>query len=206
MRRSPEGGTASFLVYYTVWETSYIHDRLARAGLLARHRATMARPSRAVTVCRSLPSGVTCSGLSIDWGVIRTGALILVVLLATGACAGPTVSGARESAGASSRTGTTLPAIPKQRTVIDPSWMPFASVGGITLTHPSRQVERVAFHQANHDGARQLTPLGTAAAPITLDSRDRETESSTAADIVLDPTSEIRSPVTGKVKDRKSVV
>ena len=184
------GGTASSLVYYTVWETSFIHDLPARAGLLAS----------ALSVCRSLPRGVSCSVRSVDRGVIRTRALILGALLTTSACAGPTVIGARGSVGVSSRTGTTLPAIPKQRTVIDPSGMPFASVGGVTLTHPSQRVERVAFHQANHDGARQLTPLGTAAAPITLESRDRETESSTAADIVLDPTSEIRSPVTGKVK------
>ena len=178
------------MVYYTVWETFFIHDLLARTGLLAS----------AFRVCRSLSRGVRCSGRNVDRGVIRTRALILVALLTTGACAGPTVTGTRGSVGVSSRTATMLPAIPKQRTVIDPSGMPFASVGGVTLTHPSRQVERVAFHQANHDGARQLTPLETAAAPITLDSRDRETESSTAADVVVDPTSEIRSPVTGTVK------
>jgi len=181
---------ASSLVYYTVWETSFIHDRLARARLLAS----------AFSVCRSLPRRISCSGRTVDRGVFKTRALILVALLTAGACAGPTVRGACESVGISSPTATTLPAIPKQRTVIDPAWMPFASVGGVTLTHPSRRVERVAFHQANNDGARQLTPLGTAAAPITLDSRNRETESRTAADIVMDPTSEIRSPVTGKVK------
>ena len=189
-RRSPEGDTARSLVYYTLWETFFIHDPSGPWGLLAS----------AFSVCRSLQRGVTCPSRSVDRGIIRIRALILVALLTTGACAGPTVRGARESVGVSSRTATTLPSIPKQRTVIDPSWMPFASVGGVTLTHPSRRVERVAFHQANHDGARQLTPLGTAAAAITLDSRDRETGSSTAADIVLDPTSEIRSPVTGKVK------
>lgn len=178
----------------------YIHNPLARAGFLAEHRVTMARCFRAFSVCRSVPRGVRRSGGGLARSVIRIRALLLVVLLVTGACAGPTVRGTRESVGGSSRSAATLPAMPKLRTVIDPAWMPFASVGGVTLTHPSRRVERVAFHQANHDGARQLTALGTAAAPITMDSRDRETESNTAADIVLDPTSEIRSPVTGTVK------
>ncbi len=101
---------------------------------------------------------------------------------------------------------TTAPAPPAPavqpttpRVVVEQAWTPFASVGGITLVHPSSRVERVGFHEANHDGARQLEPLPTAAAPTTLESRGRGTGSRTAADVVADPDVEIRAPVTGRV-------
>jgi hypothetical protein len=87
-----------------------------------------------------------------------------------------------------------------QRVVVAQRWTPFASVGGITLRHPSARVERVAFHEANHDGARQLEILPTAVAPVTLETRGRGTGSRSAADVVADPGMEIRAPVTGTVK------
>ena len=77
--------------------------------------------------------------------------------------------------------------------------MPFATVGGVTLVHPSARVERIGFHQSGHDGARDLEPLPSAVRPTILESRDRGTASRTAADIVVDPASEIRAPVTGTV-------
>ena len=86
------------------------------------------------------------------------------------------------------------------RSVIDEAWTPFATVGGVTLTHPSHRVEHVGFHQSNHDGARQLTALPTAVAPVTLDDRERDTGGRGAADVVIDPATEVRSPVTGRVK------
>jgi murein DD-endopeptidase MepM/ murein hydrolase activator NlpD len=86
------------------------------------------------------------------------------------------------------------------RNVTEQPWTPFATVGGITLRHPSSRVERVGFHEANHDGARQLEPLASAVAPVTLESRERPTDSRTAADIVVDPATEIRAPATGTVK------
>ena len=67
------------------------------------------------------------------------------------------------------------------------------------LHHPSHLVERVAFHESNHDGARELEPLPTAAAPVTLDSRHRGTGARTAVDVVTDPGAQIRAPVTGRV-------
>ena len=67
-------------------------------------------------------------------------------------------------------------------------------------THPSSRVERVAFHQSNHDGARQLTPLPSAVAPTMLEDRERDTGAAGAADVVVDPDTEIRAPVTGRVK------
>lgn len=78
-------------------------------------------------------------------------------------------------------------------------FIPFATIGELTLHHPSQRVEHIGFHEANHDGARQLTPLYSATAPMVLESRDRGTGSHSAADIVADPASEIRSPVTGTV-------
>ena len=97
-------------------------------------------------------------------------------------------------------------ATPRARTVTDQPWVSFARVGGVTLSHPSARVERVAFHESNHDGARQLEPLATAVDPMTLETRDRGTGSRTAADVVVDPASEIRAPVTGTVKRAGSYV
>lgn len=87
----------------------------------------------------------------------------------------------------------------RPRLVYDQPWTPFATVGGVTLHHPSARVERVAFHESNHDGARLLEPLPTAADPVTLETRERGTSGRTAADVVVDPDVEIRSPVTGRV-------
>jgi hypothetical protein len=89
---------------------------------------------------------------------------------------------------------------PVVRVVTDPAWSPFASVGGVLLVHPAAQVERVGFHQSNHEGAQELDVATTAVAPTTLEARGRLTGDRTAADVVVDPSAEIRSPVTGRVK------
>ncbi len=88
---------------------------------------------------------------------------------------------------------------PGPRTVTEQAWVPFAVVEGLVLTHPSSRVERIGFHESNHDGARQMEALDTAVAPATMETRDRGTGSQTAADIVVDPAFEIRAPVTGTV-------
>jgi hypothetical protein len=64
----------------------------------------------------------------------------------------------------------------------------------------------VAFHESNHDGARQLEVLPTAVGPQTLETRERGTGSRTAADVVVDPAGEIRAPVSGTVKRGGSYV
>ncbi|MGI9022455.1 MAG: hypothetical protein ACR2HV_04340, partial [Acidimicrobiales bacterium] len=92
------------------------------------------------------------------------------------------------------------------RIVTEQAWTPFATVGGITLRHTSSRVERVGFHDANHDGARQMEPLSTAVAPWTMESRDRLTGSRSAADVVVDPAVEIRSPVSGTVLEAGTYV
>lgn len=75
-----------------------------------------------------------------------------------------------------------------------------ASVGPITLFHPAELVERVGFHQSNHEGARDQVALPTTVRPTTLESRERLSAAQSAADVVVDPTVAIRSPVTGTVK------
>jgi hypothetical protein len=104
----------------------------------------------------------------------------------------------------SSSTTTTLPptttttALP--RYVRDTGWAPFATVADVTLLHPAARVEMIGFHESAQDGAQPLEPLATAVRPLTLESRDRDTTPRGAADVVVDPATEIRAPVTGRVK------
>ena len=137
----------------------------------------------------------------------------LVALGALASCSAgenPTVAGAEvlpttttTAPTTSTSTTTTLPPTTTTtapvRVVSEQDWVPFATVGGIVLTHPSRRVERVGFHQSNHDGAQPLEPLDSAVAPVTLETRDRDTNPHGAADVVVDPAVEIRAPVTGTV-------
>jgi hypothetical protein len=76
----------------------------------------------------------------------------------------------------------------------------------VVLRHPSPSVELIGFHESNLDGARQLEPLASAAPTVTLEDRSRETGSRTAADVVVDPETEIRAPVTGTVSYAGSYV
>jgi murein DD-endopeptidase MepM/ murein hydrolase activator NlpD len=105
-------------------------------------------------------------------------------------------------------TTTTYPPPPttRARTVQEQAWAPFATAEGIVLRYPSSRVERVGFHESNHDGARQLDPLAAAADAVTLDPRERGTGSRTAADVVVDPDVEIRAPVSGRVLHAGSYV
>lgn len=61
-------------------------------------------------------------------------------------------------------------------------------------------LERVGFHESNHEAAQPFVALPTAASPLTMEARKRGTGSATAADIVMDPAVEVRAPVTGRVK------
>ncbi len=85
------------------------------------------------------------------------------------------------------------------RMVTETGYQPFATTGTLTLVHPVARVEVIGFHESTHDGSQQMDTTLTVATNNTLDSRGRETGSRTAADIVVDPTSEIRSPITGTV-------
>ncbi|MGQ0680087.1 MAG: hypothetical protein ACT4OM_10635 [Actinomycetota bacterium] len=114
----------------------------------------------------------------------------------------PTESAAAPAAPAPPPAVRSIP----HRSVADNAWTPFATAGGITLLHPSNRVERVAFHESNHDGARQMEVLPSAIDPSILESRQRGTGSMTAADIVVQPKIQIRAPVTGTVKRGGSYV
>jgi hypothetical protein len=74
------------------------------------------------------------------------------------------------------------------------------------LRHPSSRVEIIGFHESNLDGARELQSLATSAPTVTLDDRGRDTGGRTAADVVVDPATEIRAPVTGTVRYADSYV
>lgn len=86
-----------------------------------------------------------------------------------------------------------------ERVPVGQQYRPFAVFETVTLVHPSNRVERIGFHESNHDGARQMEPTDQAVGPLVLDSRGRGTGSRTAADIVVEPGTEIRAPVTGTV-------
>lgn len=88
---------------------------------------------------------------------------------------------------------------PDGRTAYETAFVPYAQVGGITLNHPAALVERIGLHQSNHEGARDQEMTDTAASPVLLDSRGRLSGRQSAADIVVAPDSEIRSPVSGTV-------
>ena len=92
---------------------------------------------------------------------------------------------------------TTAPA--PVRELVETGWAPFATIEHVVLSHPAALVERVGFHEASHDGARDLVPAPTAARPVVLETRNRGTAPHTAADIVVPPDAEIRAPVTGTV-------
>lgn len=94
---------------------------------------------------------------------------------------------------------STSPVPSGPRTVFATSWAPFATVGPLTLLHPAARVERIGFHESNHDGARQLSISSSAAGPLVLETRERGTGDRSAADVVAEPGGEIRSPVTGRV-------
>lgn len=92
---------------------------------------------------------------------------------------------------------TTRPFV--ERVVHDTGFAPYAVVEQLVMLHPAAGVERVGFHEASHDGARQQDALDTTVRPMILESRNRGTPDRTAADIVVVPDTEIRSPVTGIV-------
>ncbi|MGI9018835.1 MAG: hypothetical protein ACR2HR_17315 [Euzebya sp.] len=85
------------------------------------------------------------------------------------------------------------------RSAFATSFVPFATVGAITLHHPAATVERIGLHQSNHEGARDQQMTDTAASPILLDSRGRMSGRQSAADVMVAPDTPIRSPVSGTV-------
>ena len=119
---------------------------------------------------------------------------------AAAVAAAPTTAQAPTTTEAPTTTVPPTTAPPPRAVVAEAAAVPFAVAGGITLFHPSTRVERVGFHESNHDGARPLEAQATAASPVILEARERGTGGLTAADIVVDPDADIRSPVSGTIK------
>lgn len=113
------------------------------------------------------------------------------------AASAPTVTTATTATTLAPTTTTTAP--PPVRPVVEQAYTPYGMVGGVTLHHPAAVVERVGFHESNHDGARPVDAVATTVNGVELESRERGTLPRTASDIVVDPAAEIRAPVTGTV-------
>jgi biotin carboxyl carrier protein len=95
-------------------------------------------------------------------------------------------------------TTTTVPRAPV-RAVTEEPYVAMSVAGPVTLVHPAARIEHIGFHESTHDGAQEQTALPTAVSPVVLESRDRGTGRQSAADVVVDPAAEIRSPVSGTV-------
>jgi hypothetical protein len=88
---------------------------------------------------------------------------------------------------------------PATRVVHEQAFVPYATVGPVTLHHPSDRVEAIGFHQSGHDGAQHQVATSTAARWFVQEDRERDTDPQGAADIVVEPGREVRAPVTGTV-------
>ena len=146
--------------------------------------------------------------------------LTLAVALAAGACARESTAAAdgerrleravvaaeptTTTTAAPTTTAPTTTAPPTTTTTAPPRvvpqpWLPYATVGPVTLHHPSDHVEAVGFHQSGHDGAQHQAAAPSAARPFVMEDRDRDTDPAGAADIVVEPDRALRVPVTGTV-------
>jgi hypothetical protein len=127
--------------------------------------------------------------------------LAMLTITACGRAGQPSVASASPSARpiATSAPSPT-PSAPPARIVDEQEWVPFARTDSVVLRLPSRRVERIGFHQSNHEGAQELTALPAAPRPVTEETRGRLTAARTAVDVVSDPDVEVRSPVSGRVK------
>ena len=94
---------------------------------------------------------------------------------------------------------TTTTTAPAPAVYFEQDYAPMTVVGDVTITHAAARVEIIGFHQAGHDGSREQNLIDTSASSVILDDRGRNTSRRGAADVVVDPTAEIRSPVTGTV-------
>jgi biotin carboxyl carrier protein len=91
------------------------------------------------------------------------------------------------------------PVAPAKRAVVRTGYRPYATAGPVTLHYPGDVVEVVGLHQSGHDGAQPQSPVKGPARIGLLDTRGRDTNPQGAADVVVDPSREVRSPVTGTV-------
>ena len=100
---------------------------------------------------------------------------------------------------ASARPAPSPAPVRVRRVVTRTGYAPYATVGPVTLHFPGDVVEVVGLHQSGHDGALPQSPVESRARVGLLGSRARDTNPQGAADIVVDPRQQVRSPVTGTV-------
>jgi len=82
----------------------------------------------------------------------------------------------------------------------EPAERTLATVAGLTLTMPAAIIERVGLHQSGHPGAIGMTPPSqTSATTSVMDSRGRGTDRQGAADIAVEPATDIVAPISGTV-------
>ncbi|MEZ5166388.1 MAG: hypothetical protein R2695_07805 [Acidimicrobiales bacterium] len=110
-----------------------------------------------------------------------------------------TTSTSTTTTSTTSTSTTTTTAAPPGATYATQEFARYGSAGGVVLHLPARRVEMIGFHEAGHDGSRQQELLDGVVPSVVMDSRGRNTGSRTAADVVVAPDEEIRSPVTGTV-------
>lgn len=121
-------------------------------------------------------------------------------LTTTDPSAGPAPHGPHFVRGGDAVMPATRPVVlPDGRTAHETGFVPFATFGAITLSHPAAIVEQIGLHQSNHEGARDLALADTAATSTVLPFRGRLSGRQSAADVVVPPDTELRSPVTGTV-------
>jgi hypothetical protein len=126
--------------------------------------------------------------------------LVLVACASSGATtAEPTTTTTTTTSTSTTTTTSTTVPLPPDRVVREQDWIAFGVAVDVTMHYPSRRVERVGFHQSNDEGARHIEPLDTGIPATTLDSRGRLSDPNSSADVVVDPASDIRSPVSGTV-------
>ena len=135
--------------------------------------------------------------------------LLLVVLVACSSARGNDAAPAVTSTTASTTTmepttttttptTTTLPPAPT-RQVNEQDWIAFGQAGDVVVHFPSRRVERIGFHQSNNEGSRGIVAWPTGVPVTTMESRERLSDLQSSADVVVDPESDIRAPVSGTV-------
>lgn len=101
-------------------------------------------------------------------------------------------------------TGEAPPPAPTRGT--GTGFQPYSTAGPVLLVHPVALAELVGFHESGHDGGIHQDATDTAVRPFTLPTRYRGTGSRTAADVVVPPDTQVRSPVTGTVKSAGTYV
>lgn len=92
------------------------------------------------------------------------------------------------------------------RDVSQAGYVQLGVADNVALAMPAARVELIGFHEAGHPGSQAINPVASSVRIMTLESRDRGTAATSAADIVVPPGEVIRAPATGVVIAANSYV